>query len=388
MKLLPFDYAVRNLWRSPFRLVLRVLSGALVVLLVVAAASFVTGMSKSLVSNTSNSNVILMSVGSEESLERSQISGSAAGIVAASLPGVKTRLGVQFVSPEINAAILVKDRKDAKQDRHALVRGITDKAYLVHSRVSIVEGRPPIPGNEEIVVGSLAAAMMGVPGERLAPGNSLWFDNRQWKIVGRFSAPGSVLDCEIWVPLTDLQVATKRETVSGIVATLEDAGFSDVDVFTKQRFDLSLAAMTEADYYSSIMAFFQPVRVMVWATALLIAMTGLFGGLNTTYAAMAARVRELGMLQSLGFSRAAILISLMQESLLTAAAGVLVGSLVGLAVLDGRAVRFSMGVFELTVDSQVLLVGAAAGLIMGIVGALPPAWKCMRLPITEALKGA
>ena len=85
MQVLPFDYSVRNLGRSPMRLVLTVLASALVVLLVLTAASFVGGMAKSLESKADQSNVILMAAGSEESLERSQIPGSTAGVVAVKL---------------------------------------------------------------------------------------------------------------------------------------------------------------------------------------------------------------------------------------------------------------------------------------------------------------
>jgi len=99
-------------------------------------------------------------------------------------------------------------------------------------------------------------------------------------------------------------------------------------------------------------------------------------------------VREVGALQAIGFPRHAIVLSLVQESLLTAAGGALIGSGVALLVLDGITVRFSMGVFGLVVDSTVLSIGLAAGLMLGVIGALPPAWRCLRLPITEALKTA
>ncbi|MDQ7784690.1 MAG: FtsX-like permease family protein [Desulfomonilaceae bacterium] len=388
MRVLPFDYSVRNLGRSRMRLVLTVLASALVVLLVLTAASFVEGMAKSLVAKTEQSNVILLAAGSEESLERSQVPTSTSGVVAASLPGIKTRLGTPYVSPEIHAAILVKDQRNSPDEWQAVVRGFSPQAFLVHPRVHIVEGRMPEQGRDEIMVGGLAADMMRVPDSRLGVGKSLWFDNRSWTVVGRFAAPGSVLDCEIWVPLTDLQTAAKRDTVSCIVVTLDDAEVADVDAFTMQRFDLGLTAVGEGDYYSSIMAFYRPVHAMVWTTALLIGLTGLFGGLNTMYAAFAARARELGMLRSLGFSRTAIMLSLVQESLLTSAAGTLLGSVLGMMLLDGRAVRFSMGVFQLVVDYRVLLIGAAAGLLMGVLGALPPAWRSLRLPINEALKAA
>ncbi len=106
------------------------------------------------------------------------------------------------------------------------------------------------------------------------------------------------------------------------------------------------------------------------------------------YAAFASRVREIGSLQAMGYSRGAIVLSLMQESVLATTAGSLVAAVIGLAVLDGLAVRFSMGAFGLLVDGPVLATGLAAGVILGIIGALPPAWRCLRMPITEALKAA
>ena len=388
MRLLPFDYGVRNLGRSPARLAATVLASALVVCLVLAAASFVRGMARSLVITSDSSNVILLAAGSEESLERSQIPGNIASLLAADLPGIKSRLGVPYVSPEIQAALIVRADRDSRDELRAVMRGFAPEAFLVHPRVQIVEGRIPRPGKDEIMVGGLVPEMMGLPNERLRLGSTLWFDNRAWTVVGRFRARGTVMDAEVWVPFTDLQVATKRDTVSCVVVTLDDADFADVDAFTKQRFDLGLVAIREADYYASIMKFYKPVHAMIWITAILIASAGVLGGLNTMYAAFAARIRELGMLQSLGYSRPAIVASLIQESLLAASAGTLLGSALSLAFVDGLAVRFSMGVFQLVIDHRVLLFGVIAGVIMGIVGALPPAWRCLRMPITEALRAA
>ena len=236
------------------------------------------------------------------------------------------------------------------------------------------------------MVGRLAAHKVDLDPQSLQLGRTLWFDNRSWKIVGRFQAKGTVMDAELWVPLTDLQVATKREGLSCLVVTLGDAEFDDVDAFTKQRFDLGLTAISEGDYYAAVMRFYRPVRAMIWTTAILIALAGLLGGLNTMCASFAARVRELGTLQSLGYSRAAIVLSLVEESLLTGAAGTLLGFGFCMLFIQGLAVRFSMGVFELTIDHRVLLSGLVAGLIIGLIGALPPAWRCLSLPIPEALR--
>jgi ABC-type antimicrobial peptide transport system permease subunit len=91
-------------------------------------------------------------------------------------------------------------------------------------------------------------------------------------------------------------------------------------------------------------------------------------------------------LQAIGYSRYAIVASLVQESVLATAAGALVAAGLAVWLLNGITVRFSMGVFGLVIDSSVLLAGLAAGLLLGVVGALPPAYRCLRLPVSEALK--
>ena len=259
-------------------------------------------------------------------------------------------------------------------------------AFLVHPQVRIVAGRAP--GQNEFLAGRLAAAKMGLSDEDLAAGRTLWFDGRPWKISGTFEAPETVMEAELWCPLRDLQLAAKRDNLSSVVLTLDSAEFADVDIFCKQRLDLELSAITEADYYSKLLEFYRPVRGIVWLTAILIAIGGLFGGLNTMYAAFAARVRELGALQTLGYSRAALVVSLVQESLLAAAGGALIAAGLGVLLLDGLAVRFSMGAFGLVLDAPVLATGLGAGLLLGVVGALPPAWRCLKMPIAEALKAS
>lgn len=386
MRFLPFDYSVRNLGRSPTRLLATLAASVLVVTLVISAAGFVQGMARTLVVAGDNTNVLLMAAGSEESVERSQVAGNAASIITADMPGIKTTLGMPHVSPEVHAALIVRLDRESGQELRTVMRGFTPEAFLVHQRVQVVEGRMPQAGKDEVMVGGLAAEMMGVREERLRPGQTIWFDNRSWTIAGRFRARGTIMDAEVWVPLTDLQLAMKRDTVSCVVVTLGEGDFSDVDAFTKMRFDLGLVAIRESDYFASIMKFYRPVQFMIWFTALLVALTGLFGGLNTMYAAFASRKREFGMLQSLGYARRAILLSLVQESVLVAAAGTLLASVLCMIFIEGHAVSFSMGVFQVVVDHRVLLVGMIAGLSMGVLGALPPAWRCLRMPITRALK--
>lgn len=387
MRQLPFEYAFRNLGRSRVRLAASILGAALVSLLALASAGFVRGMQLTLTQHAGlNENVIIMGAGSEQAVERSQIDATIAGITAASVPGLKSEAGIDFVSPEIHIALPVREQAGGEQ-LQAVMRGVRREALLVHPEVELVEGRPPRAGEDEIMVGGLAATRLDLPESRLAIGQTLRFDNRDWAIVGRFRAPNTVMDAEIWVPLTDLQIATNRESsISCVVASLDEATFADVDLFAKSRLDLEITAVREREYYASIAAFYRPIRIMIIATAALIAAGGLLGGLNTMYASFAARVREVGMLQALGFTRRAIVLNLSEESVFAAACGALIAAATGLLLLDGLAVRFSMGAFAVTLDAPVMLVGVAGGLLVGLVGAIPPSIRCLRLPITEALK--
>lgn len=397
MKRLPFEYAVRNLGRSPSRLVLSIGGSALVVLLVLVAGGFVEGMSRALRETGGEENVILMGAGSEESVERSEIEASTPGVLAASVPGIRTRAGVAFVSPEVHVMLPIavgKVREKGAAKRQAMMRGVTPAAALVHESVALTQGRWPQAGRNEVMVGRMAATVLGASAEEMGIGGTVTIDNRAWTVVGTFAAPGTVVEAEVWLPLTDLQAATRRDTISCVVVTLdpyneetgEGAEFADIAAFTKGRPDLELVAMTERDYYGKLAAFFGPIKVVAWVTAGLIAAGGLFGGLNTMYAAFASRIRELGTLQSIGYRRVAIVWSMIQESTLATCAGGLIACAIGVLLLDGIAVRFSMGAFGLVIDERIAGLGLLSGLALGVVGALPPAIKCLRPTIPVALK--
>src|SRR5688500_10687073 len=163
MKLLPWDYGVRNLGRSPLRLALSLGGSALVVLLVLAAGAFVRGVDRSLTVSGASRNVILLGAGSEESFERSEINPATGQLALASIPGIRSRLGVAYVSPEVHMQSIVKQSRDAAGSPQVMVRGVTPAAFLVHARASITEGRAPEPGRDEIILGALAGIKLGLP---------------------------------------------------------------------------------------------------------------------------------------------------------------------------------------------------------------------------------
>jgi putative ABC transport system permease protein len=384
MRILPFEYAIRNLGRNPVRLLLTVGGSGLVVLLVLTATGFVNGMQAAFVTSGRETNVILMGSGSEESIERSEVPMRTGGIVAASVSGLVQRAGIDAVSAEAHVAIPIEGI--GGEDTMSIIRGIEPAAFLVHDEVRVVAGRTPRAGSSELLAGILAARAMGFEPAEEAIGTILQIDEEPYEIVGILEASGGVAEGELWTSLTDLMATSQRDTISCVVVSMDEAEIGDLEAFAASRLDLELIAMSETEYYAKLSAFFRPIGLMVLVTAILIAIGAVLGGLNTTYAAFSSRVREIGALQTLGYSRSAIALSLIQESTLAAAIGTLIACGLGSWLLDKIVVQFSMGTFGLRIDTGVIGWGLGTGLLLGAIGALLPAWRCLRLPIAESLK--
>ena len=380
--MLPFTYAVRNLFRDPARLAQTVGGSALVVFLLIAAVAFNSGMDSVLSASGSKENVILLGKGSEESIERSEVHLDAEAAAATSIRGLKESLGATAVSGEITYQAPITTAGGATEQ--AILRGVLAPALLVHHQVTITAGHFPGPG--EVLVGQLAHRKLGVPADELALGQTLVFGNTELTISGTFAAPGTVLESELWFDRNDLATLTQRDTLSTVIVRLDTAEADDVEVFTLQRNDLELAAIREDEYYSKLSSFYAPIQVMTWVTAILVAAGAVFGGLNTLYAAFASRIREMATLQSIGYTRTALVISLIQESLLACLTGTLVAFLVALLLLEGRTVPFSIGTFTLTLTPAVIVTGLLAGFVLGTFGTLPPAWRCLQPELPKALR--
>lgn len=387
MTLLPFEYPVRNAGRNPVRTLLTTLGAAAVVFLVILMGSFVESLRKSLSATGHPANIIVLGTGSEDFIEQSEIRAALPSIIDASVKGIRRVAGVPLLSPEIHHAATVRlgpEDKGGAQGR-TLIRGVAPAAFPVHHQVDIVSGNAPGPG--EVLIGRLAPAKMKIPAKELGVGAELWFEGRPWKVSGTFAAPGTAFESEIWVPLEDLKTQVKRETITCVIARMESpAAFSAMQVFTRTRLDLELAAVPEVEYFSGLAGFYRPIRVMGWVMACLVVVSGLFGGMNIMIASVAGRSRELGALETLGFSRTAITLGLLVEFLLQAAAGALLASALATLLLSGRAMSFTMGAVSLDVGPTVLAAGCATALVLALAGTLFAAIRLVRRPLVDLIR--
>ncbi len=410
-KLLPWDYGVRNIFRRPLRSGLTFLALTLVVSLVFVVVGFIRGLERSLAVSGDPQVAIVYAEGMGENLEYSSIPARTADLLAASLSGVQNRFGQRYASPELylgthvhlerpetglsavpsagpvkSASGPTDDRKNPDEAKMGLVRGVTPSVLLVRRQVELVAGKWPGPG--EVLVGRLAPTKLGATNQQLGIGRKVSFEGKDWTVSGMFSACGSTFEAELWCRLDDLQRAMKRDDLSLVALTLKPgAKFGEVQLYLAyNRTELEAAVISEPVYYARLQADYDKVRQLAWLVVLLVSGAGVFAGLNTMHAAVMGRVRELATLQTIGFLRMSIAVSLFQEGTLLAAGASLLACVIALFGINGMAVRFTMGAFELRVDSLAVLIGCGTGCAIGLLGSIPPAIRAMRLPVVEALK--
>src|SRR4051812_23033335 len=197
LRLLPWEYGVRNLFRRPLRSALTLAALTLVVLLVLVAAGFVRGLEASL-DVSGDPNVVLVHARTDpDNLEVSVVPGRTAPVLAAGVAAVRRRYGASYVSPELFLGTRVVT-EGSDTPALGLARGVTPAAQLVRRAVQLTDGHWPGPG--EVIAGRLAAAKLGRGDDALAVGRALTFEGRSWTVSGRFAAVGPPLEAGILGP--------------------------------------------------------------------------------------------------------------------------------------------------------------------------------------------
>lgn len=373
-------YTLMNLIKSPWRSLQLIFGTYLVFILLISASSFQAGMEQSLAITGDEKNVILIGAGSEESLERSEVSWNAYS-AAKTIYGLKQVFGKPAVSPEVHYNTLIND---GTRESEAMIRGVTPAAIQVYPALAIKDGNFPKSG--EVMVGRLAWKRLGFDESSLKIGESIIYEKQHFKISGVFAAPGTVMESEIWMNLNDLSALTQRDTISSITLRLDEAEFDDIDIFTKQRLDLQISAIPEKEYYKKLGSFYEPIKVMAWMTALLIAAGALFGGLNTFYAAIKNRCKELATLQAIGYSRLRLFFSLYGESLFLHLISFQAALITGLYLFPKIHVNFGTTFFSLVINQQLILKILIICIILALAVIILPVWSCLKPKLSDVLK--
>jgi putative ABC transport system permease protein len=394
---IPISYNVRNLKLRKGLTIMTALGIALTVTTAIFLMALLAGLNRAFVSSGSQKNVLVLRKGSE-----AELSGGFDATLFPTLkvlPGIaKDSHGEPMASGEW-VVVIVLPRKDGTGEVNVTVRGMMPDGLEMRQLPDEPGGKPPVKliegrwfqtGQREVVVSKSIRSRFA----HANVGDTMEFGKGSWKVVGVFDAGGSAYESEIWGDVNQMASDFDRQGgYSSAYLRATDAIAADAlknRVSDDQR--LKLEGVLEKDYYAKQTSSGTPIKVIGIVVAVIMAIGSSFAAMNTMYAAVAYRGREIATLRVLGFSRPAILTSFVLESLMLALLGAAVGILLmlpfnGMQTGTSNAVTFSEVVFSLQITVQVALYAIAFALIMGLVGGFAPAWHAARQNILTALRG-
>ncbi len=387
--MMPILYNLRHLLVRKVSTAFTALGIALVVFIFTSMLAFAQGFRGALVATGRPDNVMVMRAGATSELESFLTRDDAAMIRA--LPEIGKDAGGQPLATS-DLVVVVSQMKRGTFDEPAnvSVRGVSSSAFALRPRVRLADGRSFRPGLAEIVVGRSLSRR--IEGAQL--GGSLSFGGQEWAVVGVFEAGGSSFESEVWGDVELLVPAFDRPMVQSVTVRLsEPATFEAFERRLESDPTLEVQVERESDYYRKqsrqLVELLQTLAVFIGAV---MSVGAIFGALNTMYAAVGTRTREIGTLLAIGFTPGSVLRSFLAESLLISAIGGVAGVVLALLVSHGRATgttnwsSFSELAFKVQVTPAVMAAGLAFALAMGLVGGFFPARRAARMRPADAVR--
>ena len=384
---IPIKYNIRNMRLRKGLTVMTALGIALTVTTAVFIMALLAGLQKAFQSTGNPLNVLVLRKGSTSELtgpfpqENFQ--------TLKTLPGIaKDKNGDPLVSGEITV-VIVLPRKDGSGEANVTVRGLMQDGLELRSTVKLADGRWFTPGQREVVVSKSIRKRF----THADVGDSLEFGKGSWKVVGVFDAGGMAYESEMWGDVNQMTSDFDRQGVySSAYLRATDPVAADAlkhRVTDDQR--LKLDSMLEPEYYATQTKSGAVIQFIGWLVAAIMAVGSSFAAMNTMYAAVAYRSREIATLRVIGFSRPSILTSFVLESLLLSLLGAIVGIILmlpfnGMTTGTQNQVTFSEVVFGLQMTPGVVTAAIVFALVMGLFGGIFPAWHASRREILAALR--
>ncbi len=357
-----------------------------VVGVLVAMLAMGEGFSATLKGTGSARNAILLRGGAQA--ETNSVITRDQAVLVQSLPGIaRDGEGRPLASPELSQVVTLPSKSDGS-DANAQIRGITAAGWTVRPRVRIVEGRRFEPGKRELTVGSgVVSQFRGV-----SVGSTLIFANQDWKVVGVFRS-GDSHDSELWADADTLGATYQRNSYQSVTLRLEGKGaLKTLKAALDEDPRLKLDVETTRQYYNKQAEGLKKLLdVLGTVIGAIMAVGAVFGALNSMYAAVAGRAREIATLRALGFRGMPVVVGVMLETMTLALVGGVLGGLLAWLIFNNYSVstlgsNFSQVVFAFKVSPALLWSGLKWALGIGLIGGLLPALRAARMPVTDALR--
>jgi putative ABC transport system permease protein len=305
--------------------------------------------------------------------------------------------GESVISADI-VVLLNLPRRDGNGEANVLFRGITARGVELRPQVRLVPGLDaqgnPVEsrwftsGKREIVVSARLAKRFA----NFHIGGSFKSGPATFYVVGWLDGGGSAYDSECWMDADEARVIFDKDMYSSfLIRPRDEASRSNLISRIENDKRFQLRAEMETEYYKKQTMTAKPIQWLGSFLAVAMSIGAVFAAMNTMYAAVGARTREVGTLRVLGFRRRTVLVSFLIEGALLAFLGGLIGVAIALP-MNGYTTAtisfetFSESVFAFTITPALIAKGLVFAVLVGLVGTLLPALRASRLPVIAALK--
>ena len=289
-------------------------------------------------------------------------------------------------TPHMTASSMVNVdaiKMDGSRGRIFLI-GWTPGVALVQPEVRIVEGRNYQPAVHELIVSDPIRKMY----QGMDVGDHVTLRNTEWTVVGVFAGNDSVGDSVLRADADTVMSTFGRTMYQQVLVILESP--ADIQAFKKAVEENPAIAVDVKTIAETFKAGFgqlnQLIDFLAYFVGVVMASGAVFGALNSLYASVDSRRRELATLRAIGFNGLPIVVSVLIEGMALALPGALVGSAIAWALFNGHVVSPAGLIFKLTVTPHVVWQAIVWALVIGLIGASLPALRAVRVPVATALR--
>jgi putative ABC transport system permease protein len=304
-------------------------------------------------------------------------------------PGIRAGAdGKPLAAAELMVIAELVRRDDVRSGANITLRGVEPAGFALRPQLRIINGRNFTPGLRELIVGQ--GVLRQFQGADV--GQTLRMRGSEWRVVGEF-ASGDSHDSEIWADINVARSTFGRLGSSSVLAALDAPdGLARLKSAIAAEPRLSMDVLLERDYFSGqTKQFRQTIGVLAGVVTIIMGLGAVFAALNSMYAAVAARGKEIATLRALGFGGFSVVVSVMTEALLLALAGAVLGALIAYLLFNNLSVstlgqNFTQVVFSFKVTPELVVRGLVIAVVIGMVGGFLPALRAARLPVTVSLR--
>ncbi len=356
--------------------------GVLVALLAMAA-----GFAATLKQGGSDDTAIVLRAGAQTELN-SVISHETVTLVSQQPQVRRGSSGQPIASGEL-VVVAALPKRSTGLDANVEVRGVGERAWELRPGLRIIDGRRFTPGLRELIVGKRAREQFS----GVDVGATLKLNGQPWRVVGEFLA-NDANDSDLWGDVEVVGPTYRRgSSATSVTVKLTDPGAFEAfqaALVTDPR--LKVDVMTTHAYFTAQSAALTRLITALGNTiGVIMAIGAVFGALNSMYAAVATRTREIATLRALGFRGAPVVVSVMLETMLLALLGGILGAAIAWLLFDHYTAstlgsNFTQIVFAFQVTPELLWRGLKWALAMGLLGGLFPALRAARLSVTDGLR--